>query len=90
MSNEPLPAQGPVDVNVSRQLYLRADSGCTSFTDTCRCCELSTRLGVGVVCEILGRDRYFTPNMNPHHVYDFNNDLIGEELLNTKTAYASS
>lgn len=82
-------AQGPVDVNVSRLSYLRAPPGCASFSDTCRCCELATRLNVGVVCEILGKDRYFTPNMNPHHVYDFNNDLIGEELLNAKMANAA-
>ena len=90
MNHEPLPAQGPVDVNVSHRTYLRAPAGCASFQDTFRCCELATNLNVVVVCEILGKDRYFTPNMNPHNVYDFNNNLIGEELLATKTANYNS
>jgi hypothetical protein len=63
------------------RLYLRAVTGATSFNDTCACCEAATRLDVGIVSEILGKDRYFSPGMNPHDIYDFNNNLIGEEKL---------
>ena len=70
-----------IDQNGGKMLYLRAYSGVTSFHDTCECCALATRLNVGIVSEILGRDRYFLPGMNPHDVYDFNNNLIGRELL---------
>lgn len=61
--------------------YLRIPSSCTSFYDTNRSCRAATELNIGVVCEILGEDRYFTPGMNPHEVYNYNEQLFGLEVL---------